>query len=55
MQVAQLILYAHAGHWLWVLYLPPVAVVIFAIIRTTIAERRAAREESESPGQKPEG
>jgi hypothetical protein len=47
MAVAQLIPYAHAGHYIWVLYIPPVAVVIFAIIKTTIAERRAEREERE--------
>ena len=39
---------AHAGHWLWLLYVPPVLVVVFAIIRTTIAERRAEREEREA-------
>jgi hypothetical protein len=43
--MADLIPYAHVGHYLWVLYIPPVLVVIFAIIRTTIVERRAAREE----------
>jgi heme exporter protein D len=43
--MSELILYAHVGHYLWVLYIPPVLVVVFAIIRTTIAERRAAREE----------
>ncbi len=36
---------AHAGHWIWVLYVPPVAIVVFAIARTTIAERRKEREE----------
>ncbi len=46
--LGQLILYAHTGHWLWVLYVPPVAVVVFAIIRTTIAERRAERAEREA-------
>jgi hypothetical protein len=45
--VAQLIPYAHAGHYIWVLYIPPVAVVVFAIIKTTISERRAEREERE--------
>ena len=38
---------AHVGHYLWVLYIPPVLVVVFAIVRTTISERRAAREERE--------
>jgi hypothetical protein len=51
-ELAQLVVYAHAGHWLWVLYVPPVAVVVFAIVRTTLAERRAEREEREA-GRKP--
>jgi hypothetical protein len=38
---------AHVGHYLWVLYIPPVLVVLFAIVRTTISERRSAREERE--------
>jgi cytochrome c-type biogenesis protein CcmH/NrfF len=46
--IAQLVVYAHAGHWLWVLYVPPVLVVVFAIVRTTIVERRAEREERKS-------
>jgi hypothetical protein len=50
--LAQLVVYAHAGHWLWVLYVPPVLVVVFAIVRTTIAERRAEREERKA-GEKP--
>jgi hypothetical protein len=36
---------AHAGHWIWTLYVPPVAVVVFSIVKTTISERRKAREE----------
>jgi hypothetical protein len=47
--LALLIPYAHAGHWLWVLYVPPVAVVVFAIVRTTIVERRAERKERAGP------
>jgi hypothetical protein len=31
---------AHVGHYLWVLYLPPIVIVLVAIIRSTIAERR---------------
>ena len=38
---------AHAGHWIWTLYVPPVAVVVFSIVKTTISERRKAREEAE--------
>jgi hypothetical protein len=45
--MAQLIPYAHVGHWLWVLYVPPVAVVVISIVKTTISERRAMREERE--------
>ena len=41
---------AHAGHYIWVLYIPPVLVVLFAIVRTTISERKAAREEREHEG-----
>ena len=47
MPTAQLIPLAHAGHWLWVLYVPPVAVVVFSIVKTTVSERRAMRKERE--------
>ena len=47
MTMAQLIPLAHAGHWLWVLYVPPVAVVVFSIVKTTVSERRAMRKERE--------
>ncbi len=47
MAMAQLIPLAHAGHWLWVLYVPPVAVVVFSIVKTTVSERRAMRKERE--------
>ncbi|HSS41373.1 MAG TPA: hypothetical protein VLK37_02345 [Solirubrobacterales bacterium] len=37
---------AHAGHYaLWVLYVLPVLVVVGAILRTTILEKRGDREE----------
>ena len=36
---------AHAGHWLWLLYVPPVAVVVISIVKATLSERRAMREE----------
>jgi heme exporter protein D len=45
--LATLLPLAHAGHWLWVLYVPPVAVVVISIVRTTLSERRAMREEEE--------
>jgi hypothetical protein len=31
---------AHAGHWLWVLYLPPIVIVLASIARTKLSERR---------------
>jgi hypothetical protein len=46
--MATLIPLAHAGHWLWLLYVPPVLVVVISILRTTMAERRAERLERES-------
>jgi hypothetical protein len=37
---------AHAGHYaLWVLYVLPVLVVVGAIIRSAIAQRRAEGED----------
>jgi len=45
MEMGSVFLFAHAGHYLWVLYVPPVLVVVFAIVKTTLAERRAEREE----------
>jgi hypothetical protein len=36
---------AHVSHYLWVLYLPPVLIVLASIVRTTLSERRRAREE----------
>jgi hypothetical protein len=35
---------AHAGHWLWLLYVPPVLIVIGSIVRSMIAERREDRD-----------
>jgi cytochrome c-type biogenesis protein CcmH/NrfF len=31
---------AHVGHWLWVLYVPPILIVLGAIVRTKLIERR---------------
>ncbi len=36
---------AHVGHYLWILYVLPVLIVVFSIVKTTISEKRAAREE----------
>ena len=37
---------AHVGHFLWILYVLPVLIVVFSIVKTTISEKRAARTES---------
>ncbi|MGN6256173.1 MAG: hypothetical protein ACTHN3_00275 [Solirubrobacterales bacterium] len=36
---------AHVGHYLWVLYLIPVLIVTASIVKTTVAQRRARKEE----------
>jgi hypothetical protein len=38
---------AHVGHYLWILYLVPVLIVVGAIIRNAIVQRRLQREEEE--------
>jgi hypothetical protein len=43
--MALLLPVAHVGHWLWVLYLPPVLIVLGSILRTTISERRRKRDD----------
>jgi hypothetical protein len=43
--MAVLVPLAHAGHWLWVLYLPPVLIVLGSILRTTLLDRRKKRED----------
>jgi hypothetical protein len=40
MDEALLLPVAHVGHYLWVLYLPPVLIVLGAILKTVISERR---------------
>ena len=35
---------AHVGHYLWVLYVPPVLIVLFSIVRTMLVQRREERE-----------
>lgn len=41
---------AHAGHYVaWALYALPVLVVLAAIVRTMLTERRVKREEEAAP------
>jgi hypothetical protein len=35
---------AHLGHYLWVMYIPPVLIVLASILKTTLAQRRERRE-----------
>jgi hypothetical protein len=34
---------AHVGHWMWVLYLPPILIVVASVARNTFVERRKKR------------
>jgi hypothetical protein len=43
--MAVLVPLAHVGHWLWVLYLPPILIVLGSILRTTLSERRERRDD----------
>jgi hypothetical protein len=38
--MATLLPLAHVSHWLWLLYVPPVLIVLASIVRTTLSERR---------------
>jgi len=44
-QMALLVPFAHVGHWLWALYLPPVLIVLGSIARTSLSERRNKRDD----------
>jgi uncharacterized membrane protein len=37
---------AHLGHWLWIFYVIPVLIVIVGILRSTRAEKKREREET---------
>ncbi len=37
--MAALVLLAHVGHWLWVLYLPPILIVIGSLLWSKLKER----------------
>ena len=36
---------AHVGHYLWILYVIPILIVVAAIVRNMVAQRRTARED----------
>ena len=37
---------AHVAHYTWVLFVPPVLVVLWSIVHTTLRERREKRKRS---------
>jgi hypothetical protein len=34
---------AHLGHYLWLMYIPPVLIVLGSILKTTLSQRRRER------------
>ena len=38
--MAVLLPLAHAAHWMWVLYLPPILIVAGSLLRTKLRERK---------------
>jgi len=38
--MAVLLPLAHVSHWLWVLYVPPILIVVGSIVWNVVAERR---------------
>ena len=48
--MALLLPVAHTGHWLWVLYLPPILIVAGSILRTKLLDRQPGRDENSSAG-----
>jgi cytochrome c-type biogenesis protein CcmH/NrfF len=47
MHEALLVPLAHAGHWLWLLYLPPILIVLGSIIWSVVVQRRESGKEAE--------
>ncbi|HEY0390200.1 MAG TPA: hypothetical protein VGC63_00640 [Solirubrobacterales bacterium] len=43
--MAILVPFAHVGHWLWALYLPPILIVVGSIARASFLERRRKRDD----------
>jgi hypothetical protein len=43
--MAFLVPLAHAGHWLWLLYLPPVLIVIGSLLRARFRERKLPKSD----------
>jgi hypothetical protein len=43
---------AHLGHYLWIFYVIPVAIVVASILKTTISEKRRARVTATQVGER---
>ncbi len=43
--MAFLVPLAHAGHWLWVLYLPPLLIVAGSLLRMAFKERKLPKSD----------
>ena len=41
---------AHVGHYLWTLYVIPILIVVVAIVRNAVVQRRLGREDAEREG-----
>jgi heme exporter protein D len=35
---------AHLGHYLWLMYIPPVLIVLGSIVKTMLSQRREERQ-----------
>jgi len=43
--MALLVPLAHAGHWLWLLYLPPVLIVVGSLLGARLKERKPPKSD----------
>jgi heme exporter protein D len=41
---------AHVGHYLWILYVIPILIVVGAIVRSAVAQRRWSKGDAEEEG-----
>jgi len=44
------LLLAHVAHWTWVLYLPPVLIVLGSILRTKLSEKHERKSHPPAGG-----
>jgi heme exporter protein D len=41
---------AHVGHYLWTLYVIPILIMVGAIVRSAVAQRRWSQDDAEEEG-----